>query len=195
LTVFNCFEDVIGKDEVIGIYSGILSRALDQEDMKTHSKYALRLDTRLYVEGDPDIIDKMADKGSIRRSTAEILNGAYTTRINMLLTPKARHNVKFVNNGLGLMKVIADIALGEELSVDYGPEHDWSRERGELMECCASIWRSCRKLEITFPTPPANEDKQQRSRRSVLAHSALFDEASTPTQRQAMVSIAPSFVD
>jgi hypothetical protein len=34
-------------------------------------------------------------------------------------------------------------APGEELSVDYGPEHDWSRERGELMECCASIcWRA-----------------------------------------------------
>jgi hypothetical protein len=41
------------------------------------------------------------------------------------------------------MKAIADIAPGEELSVDYGPEHDWSRERGELMECCASIcWRA-----------------------------------------------------
>jgi hypothetical protein len=85
------------------------------------------------VEADPDIIDKMADRGDIRRSTAETLFGAYTTRINMLLTPKARHNVKFVDNGLGLMKAIAD----------YGSEHDWSRERGELMECCASIcWRA-----------------------------------------------------
>jgi hypothetical protein len=61
LGVFNCSENVIRKDEVIGIYSGILSRALDQEDRKPHSKYALRLDTRLYVEADPDIIDKMAD--------------------------------------------------------------------------------------------------------------------------------------
>jgi hypothetical protein len=71
---------------VIGIYSGILSRALDQEDRKPHSKYALRLDTRLYVEA---VIDKMADRRDIRRSTAETLYGAYTTRINMLLTPKA----------------------------------------------------------------------------------------------------------
>jgi hypothetical protein len=95
------------------------------------------------VEADPDIIDKMADRGNIRMSTAETLYGAYTTRINMLLTPKARHNVKFIDNGLGLMKAITDIAPGEELSVDYGPEHDWSRERGELMECCASIcWRA-----------------------------------------------------
>jgi hypothetical protein len=61
---------------------------------------------------------------------------------------------------------------------------------------------ACRKLEIAFPVPPANEDKQQRS---VLAHLALCDEGSTsslstdsfstPTRRQAMVSITPSFVD
>jgi hypothetical protein len=38
LGVFNCSEDFILKDEVIGIYSGILSRALDQEDRKPHSK-------------------------------------------------------------------------------------------------------------------------------------------------------------
>jgi hypothetical protein len=31
--------------------------------------------------------------------------------------------------------------------------------------------KACRKLEIAFPISPANEDKQQRSRRSVLAHS------------------------
>jgi hypothetical protein len=143
LGVLNCSEDVIRKDEVIEIYSGILSRALDQEDRKPHSKYALRLDPHLYEEDDPDIIDKMADKGNIRRSTAETLYGAYTTRTNILLTPKVRHNVKVVDNGLGLMKVIADITPRKELSVDYGPEHDWSRERGELMECCASTcWRA-----------------------------------------------------
>jgi hypothetical protein len=55
LGVFNCSEDVIRKDEVIGIYSGILSRALDQEDRKLHSKYALRLDTRFYVESDQEV--------------------------------------------------------------------------------------------------------------------------------------------
>jgi uncharacterized membrane protein YgcG len=69
-----------------------------------------------------------------------------------------------------------------------------------------------RKLEITFPVPLANEDKQQRPRRSVLTHSALCDEGSTfslstdsistPTRPQAMVSVSsamtsvpPSFVD
>jgi hypothetical protein len=71
---------------------------------------------------------------------------------------------------------------------------------------------ACRKLEIAFPVPLAHEDKQQRPRRSVLAHSALCDEGLTsslstdsismPTRPQAMVSVSPamtsvppSFVD
>jgi hypothetical protein len=94
----------------------------------------------------------------------------------------------------------------------YAQLHNLARYHNEPSRAVESekfldthLREACRKLEIAFPVPPANEDKQQRSRRSVLAHSALYDEGltsslstdsfSTPTRRQAMVSVTPSFVD